>query len=356
QSNGCPNDTANFEITVHPRPTANFNLAEEIICGLPDTVELLNESLGAIDYLWDFGNGFNSVLTNSAAIYTEEGDRQIQLIATTAFNCKDTTTQLISLNHQPTAEITPRIYVGCEPDTVVFSASGDFADEWFWDFGDGLISEAETPIHGYPEAGTYLVDLWVGNNGLCFDSTTVPSRVTINPSPTAFFTTNDLGNGIIDFINGSEDAIRYLWEFEEDAFSDDVNPSYEYFTNGPRTISLTAIHENGCEDIYTLDFMPDYFFGLHFPNALSPDNGTGEVRVFKPKGIGIEEIHVQVFSRWGQLLWESHDVLNEQPTGEWDGTNLGGEAVPQGTYVWKVWVKFVNDIEQVRTGNVTVIR
>ncbi|MDP4819635.1 MAG: gliding motility-associated C-terminal domain-containing protein, partial [Saprospiraceae bacterium] len=74
----------------------------------------------------------------------------------------------------------------------------------------------------------------------------------------------------------------------------------------------------------------------YIPNILEPDNPSSGKQIFQPAGIGLSEYHIAIYTRNGQMIWES-EALNEegQPTGSWDGT-FGGNPLPAGVYVWKV--------------------
>ena len=75
------------------------------------------------------------------------------------------------------------------------------------------------------------------------------------------------------------------------------------------------------------------------PSGFSPEQGIGEVRLFKPKGVGLKEYHMQVFSTYGQLIWESREIDEGQPIEAWDGT-YKGKILPQDVYVWKAYAIF----------------
>jgi len=55
------------------------------------------------------------------------------------------------------------VQVGSAPLTVVFTNLSDNVDNYFWDFGDGYISEEETPSHIYNNPGIYAVTLIASN-------------------------------------------------------------------------------------------------------------------------------------------------------------------------------------------------
>ena len=84
-----------------------------------------------------------------------------------------------------------------------------------------------------------------------------------------------------------------------------------------------------------------YFKGLFLPNTLAPNSTSGESAIFKPKGKSLKEYHLQIFDKFGNLLWMS-DKLDENgtPIDGWDGVDLKGNPLPQGTYIWKIHAIF----------------
>lgn len=353
--NGCPADTATVQVTVFPVPVAQFAIDQELICGLPKTVAVNNQTIGAQDFDWQFGNGQSSDLFEPSIVYTSPGDFNIQLIAANQFGCRDTFSLPVSANLQSIAAIDPLYYEGCEPDTILFSDLSQNATTWLWDFGDGTFSTEQNPVHVYPETGNYEITLITSYNEVCFDTLETPGQVAIYPSPVANFSWMDLMDGLINFSNLSDGAVRYEWGFGNGDFTNQVSPSYEYHENGIWNVTLTAFHANGCPAVREVVVTPAIFYGLYFPNAMSPESGIGDVKVFKPTGIGIKKYNVKVFSPWGQLVWFSDLLDGEQPAEVWDGT-FEGEIVPQGAYVWKAEVDYINGLTKVMTGTVLVIR
>jgi gliding motility-associated-like protein len=58
-----------------------------------------------------------------------------------------------------------------------------------------------------------------------------------------------------------------------------------------------------------------------------------------------------IFNRWGELLFESHDI-----SVGWDGT-YKGELVQDGTYTWKITAKNKkNDDKEEYVGHVNVLQ
>jgi gliding motility-associated-like protein len=111
------------------------------------------------------------------------------------------------------------------------------------------------------------------------------------------------------------------------------------------------------------------FKGLYVPNALNPGNLDPEVAVFRPKGVNLKSYLVEIYDRWGNLLWSSTKLNSKgSPEESWDGT-LHGEVLKEDVYVWKISAQF-NDGEvwdgtnagnnqnmpQKKSGTVTLIR
>lgn len=87
------------------------------------------------------------------------------------------------------------------------------------------------------------------------------------------------------------------------------------------------------------------------PNSFTP-NGDGQNDVFMPVGEVGNIIGVEVFSRWGEILFQSKSVSNPM----WDGTN-GKTNCPDGTYYYVVKYRIPKTGEEgTQTGYVTLLR
>ncbi len=102
---------------------------------------------------------------------------------------------------------------------------------------------------------------------------------------------------------------------------------------------------------------------LFVPNALYPEAGDEGSSLFLPKGKSLIEYNLQIFDKFGNLLWENDELnINDgSPKVGWDGTS-NGTKLPQGTYVWKIKADFINGPwhgignENKKTGVVYLIR
>ncbi len=85
------------------------------------------------------------------------------------------------------------------------------------------------------------------------------------------------------------------------------------------------------------------------PNAFSPD-GNGLNDVFEVRGRYINSFDLQIFNRWGELLFQSSD----KNIG-WDGTSKGA-PMPNGTYVYRANITDFMDNKIVKSGSLVLIR
>ncbi len=117
------------------------------------------------------------------------------------------------------------------------------------------------------------------------------------------------------------------------------------------TYTITVVNAEGCiaTDTFTVfvEFVPEVFF----PNAFSP-NGDNVNDIFQGIGYNITGYDLKIFSRWGQLLYETNVY---DPTKGWDG-KFENEDQEMGTYVWQVSVDFTDGQQYIDSGNFTLVR
>lgn len=255
---------------------------------------------------------------------------------------------------------------GCTPLTVRFVNKSVYGESYLWDFGDNIFSTEANPSHTYFIPGSYIVKLTVYNitgqsshNGI----------INVYQSPSAIFnaypTTVVNNKQIVVFYNYSNYDSLNLWRFGDGITSTEENPYHRYENEGIYTVSLITTSKDGCIDSanLTTPVIVDWKNGyVRFPNVFKW-NGTGPTGgvwqegaypemdfVFRPFFENILEYKLQIFNRWGVLIYESND-LNKG----WDGYFKDRNLAPQGVYVWKVTGKFADGEYFNRVGDVTFL-
>jgi PKD repeat protein len=362
-TNGCPSDTFYIDVDVFPRAVAGFELPPYDSCGVPVVIQMINTSELASDYQWDFGNNNGSPLFEPPAEYDNPGNYDITLIASNGFDCPDTA--MLSLTIYPNVSAgldVPETEI-CEGDTLVVINTSAGADAFQWVVNGEIWEEFPLVI---AESGEYTLSLVASFGGVCFDTLPYQQIINVYDTPDAdFLAIADEDQSIIGdvrFQNLSVDADAYLWDFGDGSNpSEEEHPLHEYNIDGPVTVTLFSYNTNNgdfeCVDAISQLITFERINTFYVPNALSPDQGFGnqEVAVFKPKGIGIAEYELNIYSPWGDKIITLHEVFNGEPADFWDGT-FRGEPVPQGAYLWTARVKYKSGHTDFKKGNVTVVR
>ncbi len=362
---GC-SDTAYTSATVFATPQANFEATPDYMQMPESTVNLDNLTEGnAWNYLWNFGDENTSEEAEPGThTYNNSGEYSISLKAYSN-NCETTQQKTIviipnipSVNYGPSA-------AACPPLTVEFYCEAQDVESYFWEFGDGNVSSEMNPTHTYYSNGNYTVKLTATGPGGQVIRDDV--KITVYPQPTAYFEAYPkvvtIPGESVSLVNQSVGATSYLWDFGNGDQSEEVSPNYEYTEVGNYDITLQAINDYGCTHTYTLNepIIAEQGGDISFPNAFTPNPGgpsAGEYTygdknnyVFYPVvQKGIEEYKMQIFSRWGELIFESNDVKVG-----WNGY-LNGKICAQGVYIWKVTCRFSTGEVKVYTGDVTLLR
>jgi gliding motility-associated-like protein len=74
-------------------------------------------------------------------------------------------------------------------------------------------------------------------------------------------------------------------------------------------------------------------YALYIPSNFTP-NGDQLNETFLPKGVGIKNYTIEVYSRRGDLLFTSKDIEIG-----WGGLKENGQKMPAGTYVYYIETK-----------------
>jgi gliding motility-associated-like protein len=149
------------------------------------------------------------------------------------------------------------------------------------------------------------------------------------------------------------DAIVFWqWVLPPDLATNELNPTHVFADSGLYPVSLTIITEFGCRDTVTKWIRVNDLFRIWVPNAFTPNGGGPEANErFVIKGMGIVSLEVEIYNRWGALIWTGNN-----PNEFWNGQTLDGQAVPEGVYVWLVRAISATGKRIEQTGSVMVIR
>ena len=281
----------------------------------------------------------------------------------TGYDCQAYDEIKIRMIDEPIASFNIETTEGCVPLTVQFTNTTIGSADYKWEFGDGSTSDLRSPIHIFENPGTYTVKLTASANGRV-DSYT--GQVKVLPSPEAAFSVAErqlyVPNAEAHFYNETEEAVNHFWMFGDGGTSDKPNPVYTYLADGIYDITYIVSDINLCSDTLVMENFirvgKDSY--LVFPTAFTPNversNGglysEGERRldIFYPVGRHVDTYKLEIFSSWGNKVFES----NDQYIG-WDGYYMG-QCAAQGTYFYKAEGRFKDGNAFQYSGNLILIR
>jgi len=186
----------NFQVIDNIR--AGFSVSN--VC-VPDTVKVIDTSVGSLSYLWLSSDGQSSNASVPNFVYTIPGPYTIRQYIFNPNSCNviDSATRTFQVVAPPTAGFfyNPNPSQENTPTRFTSTASADVI-RWFWEFGDGDTSALRDPVHQYVRPGINTVCQTVINAVGCRDSVCIPVESIINivnDLPSAF-TPN--GDGVND--------------------------------------------------------------------------------------------------------------------------------------------------------------
>lgn len=368
----CESSTTTHSIIVPSQPQlmADFGVNPEfqVFPGATVTIDNLS-TRSKPEYLWDFGDGTTSQEEFPAPhTYAKPGTYTISL------NLKEKGCESVdsaSIFIQPTAPEADFSFdpgKGCAPLTVNFTNLTRYGDpdSYRWNFGAGEgTSTKEHPSHTYYQPGIYSVKLEASNESGVTDAAVKSMIIEVFPVPHADFSIRPekvkLPDDPIYTTNLSFDADLYFWEFGDGGKSTDFEPVYTYLDTGRFDITLIASTNNNCSDTVTYAKIVEVVDGneIQIPNAFTPslDGPTGGNRynsgrndVFFPVTEGVIAYKMQIFNRWGELLFYTEDTNKG-----WDGYYNNRLCAPD-VYVYKLEFKFIDGRELTKFGDIALIR
>jgi gliding motility-associated-like protein len=343
---GCTGlDSIYFEVFALPVPVVQASID---IC---ETQSAQLSATGGTTYSWSpTGDLNNANIANPVA--TPATNTSYTVTVTDQDNCSNTAITNVNVNPKPVADFSAN-EVCAGYATSFVNLTQPASNSYAWLFGDGGTSTIENPQHVYANGGTYSAVL-VAQLGNCFDTAT--NAINVYPAVTAAFSATPLeayneAGSPISFIDQSQNADTWLWNFGDQNSSTKQSPAHVYTQPGVYTITLTAANQYGCADTAILtDYIRiNQLPKIFVPNAFSP-NGDGNNDILYAYAMGTRFFEWKIFNRTGEKVFESNNT-----TEGWDGTYIGKDAQP-GVYVYFLTVIFDDGTSRTMKGGVTLLK
>jgi len=362
---GCVSAPATIDVTMHPPFAGAISPFDTICPGYPtDIFANVAGGIGApYTFTWSSGD-----TQTGAASHTVEVNPPVTTQYTVTITDQCETTPLVMQTEVYVAPLpVPQYEVldpeQCEPAVFHIVNTTDPAlsqyNYWFVEPNMEYINQ-DTITTDTLMAGSYDMQMIITSYLGCVDSLYFDDALTVRPKPIAKFLHNPnpvlMFNTDVYFTNYSVNGYTYEWWFEQGmpatSTQTNVNVSFPDGVTGSYEIELVTTSELGCTDtmIYDLAVFPEVL--IYAPNTFTPDgdefNQSWQVYM---EGIDVYDFELLIFNRWGEIIWESHDI-----SVPWNGT-YNGKIVPSDTYTWILRASdMLNDGKYEYSGHINLLR
>ncbi len=358
--NGCAGSAVTFTIGVSNNPIANAGVDISLCINSTTGNQIGSTPVAGNTYSWNPTTGLNdATISNPRVNATTAGTNVYTVTVTNPLGCTATDAVSVTVNPLPIVSFTSNADDGCAPVSISFTNTSPNSVNCLWTFeGGGTQTGCGTVTQQFNTAGTFDVTLTITDGNGCVNSLTDANSVTIYPEVDASFGVNVIEQSILNpvfiFNNNSTNATTYFWEFGDGTTSSQTNPTHQYAeTPGVYHVILYASNPAGCNDsaVLVVSVIDELIF--YVPNTFTPD-GDEHNNVFFPvfsSGFDGQNYTLLIFDRWGEILFESHDVAFG-----WDGTYIG-QLCKEGVYTWKIVIKERNkDKHHEYVGHVNLLK
>nr|WP_294859387.1 gliding motility-associated C-terminal domain-containing protein [uncultured Fluviicola sp.] len=228
--------------------------------------------------------------------------------------------------------------------------------------GDMGVVYGNDSIHYiYTEAGIYTIDVTVTSERGCVTTGTFPGIANIIANPVADFTMSANPTTFFETVVKMQDkssptVVQWTWSSpgSDPNNSTYQNPTFHFPEGVVATYPIQLIVETpeGCIDTVERILTVNSDIIFYAPNAFTPDGDEfNQTWKFYVSGIDEYAFELMIFNRWGEVIWETHDVNSG-----WDGT-YNGTPVKEGTYTWVARVKDLYwDNKKVFNGTINLVK
>jgi len=123
-------------------------------------------------------------------------------------------------------------------------------------------------------------------------------------------------------------------------------------------VFTVTVGKNGCFDTDNLEVFVKKERPVYVPNSISPSSVTANnnrITVFA----NARQVKIindfMIFNRWGEKMYEVHNIQPNDPTFGWDGT-YHGKVLNPAVFVYYVEVEFLDGTTEIYKGDITLIK
>jgi len=328
--NGCRNSKT-ITVNIIPPPKLQIN-APAATC--VDSLFMLGVS-GALSYTWTPGGNHQQI----TALYNTSGIYTYQVAGANQYGCVSDTTFKIAIYKTPLLSLLGDTII-CSNTPHELIASGASTYTWSTGSNDTRITISPT----IPSSYTVVAGM-----APCTASASIAVQLYSLVPITAQATPQSIILGQTTQLQANSSLSNFVWDGPGNLSCQACqDPKAQPTTTSVYTVSVTDDH--GCVNRDTVLVLVDERCGeIFIPTAFSPNNDSNN-DVWQVHGNCIKSLDIQIFDRWGQIVFQSKD-----PQDGWDG-RINGQDLNSGVFIYQVFVVLVNGEKVQKHGNLTLIR
>ena len=268
-------------------------------------------------YSWEFESSTSvqqsSLSAPSGIAYNQAGVYSVRLRVNTWGCSSPEFVDSIEVYAMPQAQFAANVLEGCPPLTPIFNntSQGNGPLSFLWDMGDGHQYSQLNPQHSFESPGQHTVSLTVTSAEGCSTRYDAHALVNVYPVPTAGFTVNPQTLGTahpLASVHDNSIGATY-WEYNLGDGTAQTVPDFthNYLFAGEYRITQVVTNDLGCKDYAEYQLKVEEEMTFYLPNAFTP-NEDGDNEIFKCYGLNINEFRMEIYDRWGELVYLSRDI------------------------------------------------
>ena len=357
EMNGCSSrdEVAITVDTIRPVPSASVGGILDCDTDAIDITSQVVNGSGSYNYEWKTTDGAIQGSPGTADIVATSAGSYTLVVTDLENGCSDSIQVEVMADDDIISNLDFVIDMpACAGDndgaiTVVEVVGGSPPYEFSWNTGstDSLLTDLAP--------GSYVLNI-TDQNGCGFQRTfDIPSIEVVTADLGADLLVNEGDSVTINLDTNVDDGAIASIEWSGPGSPCMMCQSLSFAAAQSGMISVTIVDTSGCTATASLVLNVNSPKNMYTPNIFTP-NGDDINDRFTIYGNTISEISMmEVFDRWGELVFRTQNIPANLVDVGWDGT-MGGEQLLPGVYVYRAELVHTDSTLELVSGDITLIR
>ena len=360
----CPDDVVTVQVVIEDNPVADAGSTATLDCD--ETTTILGgpgSSTGQdIEYTWTTIDGSVSLENQLNAIASKKGT-YVLTVLNTKTGCSATDEVFIDQIGEFPTDIDLLVQSpDCEgdpPGSAQVSAVVGGTEPYTYSLNGG--APVSSPVFSNLPAGDYVLEVTDASGCELSESFTIEDLVVVDleiinyVNDTFIFAFGDTIRLSYLFSGTSSIPDSAVWKFNDSIVCTNC-AIFEMQADVAGKITLEAYDARGCFISRSINFIVVRDRDIYIPNIFSPNDDFVNDYFTLFTDADLKEISLmEVYTRWGDLVFRRANFQPNIPEDGWDGT-FKGERLNPGVYVYRIEIIYGDDLKETVFGDITIIR